>query len=363
MNDTTTQLSGRLRANEHNARLAPHAIANLFPAVEGPDLHSLAQDIRQHGLREPITLYDGKILDGYARYRACVQAHVEPHFRQYTGENPLEFAISANLQRRHLSQGQRAMIAAKIESFRHGGDRRSSARDANLQLDRDTAAKRLNVSTRSVANAAVVRDHGVSELQSAVLQGEVAVSAAATFAQQEPHEQRRWIEKSINVPCAVRAFQRDCALRGPYQDLLASIAMINKLMRHSVTNIVAEIPDEQCRSNAVVVERFKNFFTELETEMRKRTTEKDHIAAGDDRAQIHALFTKAKKTFGRTDQKRIIQAVIPALNAAQLRILRAGEFGIPAKLAAERASGYPQGLVQPKRAASPPTNGPTPSSD
>ena len=139
--------------------------------------------------------------------------------------------------------------------------------------------------------------------------------------------------------------------------------MINKLMRHSVTNIVAEIPDEQCRSNAVVVERFKNFFTELETEMRKRTTEKDHIAAGDDRAQIHALFTKAKKTFGRTDQKRIIQAVIPALNAAQLRILRAGEFGIPAKLAAERASGYPQGLVQPKRAASPPTNGPTPSSD
>jgi hypothetical protein len=42
------------------------------------------------------------------------------------------------------------MIAAKVEGFRHGGDRRSAVQGEKLQLDRETLAKLFNVSSRSV---------------------------------------------------------------------------------------------------------------------------------------------------------------------------------------------------------------------
>jgi len=75
----------------------------------------LIDDIKKNGLREPIITYEGKILDGRNRYRACVEAGVKPMFREYDpakdGDSPVSFVISLNLQRRHLSSSQRAMIA------------------------------------------------------------------------------------------------------------------------------------------------------------------------------------------------------------------------------------------------------------
>ena len=65
------------------------------------------------------------------------------------------------------------MVAARLETMRHRGDRRSE-QDANLHVSRDEAAAILNVSTRTVAHAAVVRDHAAPELQRAVDQGKIA---------------------------------------------------------------------------------------------------------------------------------------------------------------------------------------------
>ena len=318
-------------ANGRDKRLAPHTFATIFPTVDGSELHALAEDIRQHGLREPITLYQEKILDGRARYDACIRSRVEPRFREYEGDSALEFVISANLRRRHLNTAQRTMIAAKVEGFRHGGDRRSAVQAENLQLDREAAAKLLNVSSRSVASAAIVRDHGIPQLQHAVLQGKVAVSSAAAFAQQDPLLQQRWLEDNIlDVRRAVRAFQHRRTPRGPYEDLLASITATQKLMRHSVTEIVASIPDERRHSMAIVAERLKAFFTGLDDEMRKG------IAPVDDLHQIRALLARARKSSGRTDRATIIQAVLPQLTVAQLEIVRSGKLGRPASIAAHR---------------------------
>jgi hypothetical protein len=69
--------------------------------------------IRAHGLREPITTYEGKILDGRNRDHACLSAGVTPIYEPLPdGCSPLDFVISMNLKRRHLNPSQRAMIAA-----------------------------------------------------------------------------------------------------------------------------------------------------------------------------------------------------------------------------------------------------------
>lgn len=65
--------------------------------------------------KEPIWIYDGKILDGRNRYKACVELGITPEFRQYRGADPLQFVLSLNLARRHLNSSQCAFVALEVE--------------------------------------------------------------------------------------------------------------------------------------------------------------------------------------------------------------------------------------------------------
>jgi hypothetical protein len=91
-----------------------HPLANRFPLMTGGQFADLIDDVRSRGLIEPITLYEGMILDGRNRYRACLKAGVTPRFKQFASGNPLTFVISMNLRRRHLSKDERKEIAAEL---------------------------------------------------------------------------------------------------------------------------------------------------------------------------------------------------------------------------------------------------------
>lgn len=80
-----------------------HPIANVFPLVEGEEFRELVKDIEKNGQHQPIYMYEGKILDGRNRFRACLEADVEPWIEKWAGSNPVEFVASLNLHRRHLS--------------------------------------------------------------------------------------------------------------------------------------------------------------------------------------------------------------------------------------------------------------------
>ncbi len=165
-----------------------HPLAELFPAIEGEAFDALVEDIRRHGLHEEIVLLDGAILDGRNRYRACLMAGVEPHFVSFTGpaapqifagRDPLDFVLSRNLHRRHLSESQRAMVAAKLATMPRGQPGRNPPIGG---ITAERAASLLNVGARSIERARVVREDGVEGLATAVEAGDVSVSAAAALA-------------------------------------------------------------------------------------------------------------------------------------------------------------------------------------
>src|SRR6516164_3396880 len=127
------------------ARLTAHPFAGITPLLEGEPFDELVADIRANGLIEPITVYEGMILDGRNRYSACEAAGVEPHFLEYDGDDPLAFVLSMNVQRRHLDESQRAMIAARLANM---PAHRPTDKSANLRTSQSEAASKLNVSER-----------------------------------------------------------------------------------------------------------------------------------------------------------------------------------------------------------------------
>jgi hypothetical protein len=171
-----------------------HPLAELFPSIDGAEFYALVASIKAGGLRDAITIHEGAVIDGRNRQRACEAAGVDARYEPLPSDaDPLQFVLDRNLLRRHLTESQRASVAAKIENMRHGGDRKTD-QDANLHLGsitRASAAAMLNVSERTIASAAVVLDRGTPELRRAVEQGAVTVSAAAEVAKLDEDEQRK----------------------------------------------------------------------------------------------------------------------------------------------------------------------------
>jgi len=171
-----------------------HPAADVFPLLEGAEFDALCEDIREHGLREPITRmrFKGRrvVLDGRNRLRACLRTGMKPSWRDYEGtaDGVLAFVLSCNLHRRHLDESQRAMVAARIATLAHGvrADRVDAQICASTQNE---AAGMLGVARRTVQHARRLLDHGAPELVHAVDQGELAVSAAADLCELSYPEQ------------------------------------------------------------------------------------------------------------------------------------------------------------------------------
>lgn len=149
-----------------------HPLANIFPLLGGDAYAALVADIKANGLMTPIVERDGVILDGRNRYIACKEAGVPIRTERFAGADVLAFVLSANLQRRHLNESARAMVAAKL----------ASQRGAKIRLSLAEAAGMLRVSERSVDFASKVRIKATARLIERAEAGEIAVSLAASLA-------------------------------------------------------------------------------------------------------------------------------------------------------------------------------------
>lgn len=225
-----------------------HRFANLFPLIEGKAFEELRESVRKHGLRDPIVLHQGQILDGRNRYRACrmegaklrfvvfgfplpdtpdwvvelakqakvlneremgllprAAAHLTHDFTLggVIGADALQYVIDKNLHRRHLDETQRAMVASRLANLGHGGKRAGKGEPeqaANWPVEpapaeaapvtQAQAAEMLNISERAVRRAKVVVEHGAPELVAKADAGAIAVSVAAELAKLPVDDQR-----------------------------------------------------------------------------------------------------------------------------------------------------------------------------
>lgn len=212
--------------------MKPHPIAEIFPDIDGEEFKALVDDIEKHGLRQPLVMYQGKILDGRNRWRACEKLGIKPKTTDYRGDDPVGFVLSLNLTRRHLTESQRAMVAARIANLPRGGDHRSQNQSANLHLGGEIrpkieqTAKTLQVSPRTVKHARKVVEEGTKELRQAVEKGEVAVSTAATLAEAPAAIQRAAVkDHGKDAPAIAKKIAEEKKDEAPDEEPIKSLGL------------------------------------------------------------------------------------------------------------------------------------------
>jgi ParB-like chromosome segregation protein Spo0J len=194
-----------------------HPVTEIFPPMEPAVFQALVDDIAVHGQQDPILVLKGEIIDGRHRYQACQQLGREPLLReiQLNAGDPLALVISLNLHRRHLSESQRAVVAARLANMPRspGLNQHVIEVSANLQrpqISQASAAEVLNVSTRSVAAAKKVLDQGCPGLVAAVDRGDLPVSTAAELTRLPPDTQNAVLTRT---PEEIRAIAQEVKQR------------------------------------------------------------------------------------------------------------------------------------------------------
>jgi ParB-like chromosome segregation protein Spo0J len=169
-----------------------HPLAKLFPEMSPEAYSALKADIQSAGrINEPIVLYQGMILDGRHRYRACQELGIhcseselpDGSCDEDEAVDPLEFVISANLHRRQLSTKQRAIVGARMATLGRGRPEENSSIDLFSQ---EEAAGLLGVGVASIKRAKHVLENGHPKLVELVEQDRVSVSLASKFIREVP---------------------------------------------------------------------------------------------------------------------------------------------------------------------------------
>lgn len=184
-----------------------HPVSEIFPSMPQAEFDALVADITANGLREPIHIMGDSVVDGRHRYRACLQAGVEPRFVVVPDGTDLNaLVISLNLRRRHLDESQRAMVAARLANLPLGSNQHAQI----CAPSQDSAAEMLNVSRRTVQHARAVLEHGAPELATAVDSGVIAVSSAAALSRLTVDAQQAVLSRT---PQEIRAIAQDVGNR------------------------------------------------------------------------------------------------------------------------------------------------------
>lgn len=280
-----------------------HPLCTLFPRMGDAEFASLVEDIKINGLRQPITLHEGMILDGGNRYRACVEAGVEPVFTQFVGGNLVAFVLSANLHRRHMSAGQQAAIVASAQDWAKAqtvGNPAFKAQSGNV-TGLATVAERAAQSgasdkTQRMADKVAKADPALAKK---VAHGEVslpkAVEAVSSKKKAKP-------KKATPVPTLVTPEGEDLsdAMDTDPTELLEELQRENESLLSQIKTLTAE--DTKAELRKMILQRDHAIRQQSEAMDNAQREQKAH-------AYKHRQLMRCGKAVGEDDPFKIAAAV------------------------------------------------------
>ncbi len=281
-----------------------HEVANLFPFIEGEEFDNLVKDIKENGLQQPIWTYQGKIIDGRNRYRACLASGTTPKFQEWDGKGSLvAFTISLNVKRRHLTSSQLGIISLKVEEqfaieaaknvslggANHQGNQYTETELeglpnlANLPIEpihaAEETAKLLGVSHSYVSTAkAIERD--APELLDHVLAGTLTIPDAKTISDLPKERRDKIVEKVVQ-----RKEEEGKRVSRSVKEAIWEDEIPSKLSDPNLMKIMSSSESPEWYTPEDVIARVLDLFGEIDLDPCSNSHDKPNVPA-------HRLYTR-----------------------------------------------------------------------
>lgn len=179
-----------------------HPAAEVCPLMTDKEISDLSADIKAHGQRLPIILHrDGRIIDGRNRWLACEMAHIKPRCETYQDADGtiLDYVVSMNEKRRHMTVTQLGMMGAEIANLMQGQDldyANKLSNSANARFAREggittaVAAQMVGTSDAAVRRGRQVLIQGTPEEIAAAKAGKATLTAILAKKSGRPKKQK-----------------------------------------------------------------------------------------------------------------------------------------------------------------------------
>jgi hypothetical protein len=190
-----------------------HPLSAAFPAMSAEDFQALTDSIDNIGIQNPITLFEGMVIDGWHRYSAALRLGMDCPTVELGDVDPREFVMAQNKARRHTTQAQLAMATTAVYAWRPVGNpafsqlhtecaiagESGTGRTLNVQAQKSTAqmAEIAGVHRNTIVQAQTVTAQAAPAVVAAVKSGELGLPKAAAIAKLPQAEQAAAISKPL----------------------------------------------------------------------------------------------------------------------------------------------------------------------
>lgn len=164
------------------------------------DFQSLKDSIEVNGVLNPVTIFDGQVIDGWHRYTAANELSIECQTVELGDVDPRDFVLAQNRARRHVTQAQLALATTAVYAWKPVGNPAFSQLDTECPIGKTNAelSKISGVHANTIKQAKAVQTKAAPEVVEAVKRGEIGLPKAAAISKLPKDQQVAAINKPIS---------------------------------------------------------------------------------------------------------------------------------------------------------------------
>jgi ParB-like chromosome segregation protein Spo0J len=264
-----------------------HPLSAAFPPMTPEEFQSLKDSIEAHGVLNPITIYEGMVIDGWHRYQAAMDLVMDcPEAELDEWLDPKDFVLAQNKNRRHITAAQLAMATTAVYEWVPRGRQNKPAMSAGLKTSAELA-EISGTSERTIRQAKSVMKNATPEVQDAVKSGKIGLYKAQEISKLPKDKQAAAIDKPIIAPERPRLTEdygpSESELKANELAHQADLELLNKMLE----------ADEALAASYAENKRLNHLVAQLQVRISVLMREKN--AAIDMVKEYQAKEKKAKK--------------------------------------------------------------------
>jgi hypothetical protein len=248
------------------------------------DFQGLKDSIENIGVQNPITIFEGMVVDGWNRYKAANELGMDcPSKELDAWIDPVAFVRAQNKDRRHLPLSAWALIEVSLREWMPSHRPDKGELSSPLLASNQEMADAVGVTKRTIQQAKAVQSNATPEVIAAVKSGEIGLPKAAAIAKLPKEEQAAAIHKPAPKP-APAVVEPEIEAPPEYTELDAAHDQISELQAELVVARMGDIPEEEKQQAAGLIAELHAEIKTLNATLAAVTLSRDTLM--EERAQM-----------------------------------------------------------------------------